>query len=157
MITEEELQSIIQSGEGYTIEFKRSVNSDLAKEMVAFANSSGGRIFIGIEDDGTIKGIAIGNGVKSQIQSTASDCDPAISIDIAVVGNVIVVHVKEGSTKPYRCTNGFYIRNGPNSEKLTTQEIAEFFKEHGRINFDEMPCNSIEHPSDFDEDAIKDF
>ena len=46
-MTEQELNTIIQSGEGYKIEFKRSVNSDLSKELVAFSNSSGGRIFIG--------------------------------------------------------------------------------------------------------------
>ncbi len=42
--TEDELALIQEEGEGYTLEFKESVNSDLAKEMVAFANASGGRI-----------------------------------------------------------------------------------------------------------------
>jgi len=42
-----EFDFIVRSGEGYTVEFKENVNSDLAKEMVAFANASGGRIFIG--------------------------------------------------------------------------------------------------------------
>ena len=45
---EQNLEAIIQSGEGYQVEFKRNVNSDISKEVVAFANSSGGRIFIGI-------------------------------------------------------------------------------------------------------------
>jgi len=44
----------LQKGEGYKIEFKENVNSDLFKEMVAFANSSGGRIFLGVNDDGRI-------------------------------------------------------------------------------------------------------
>lgn len=46
-----ELDTILQEGEGYYLEFKENVNSDLAKEMAAFANSSGGRILIGIDDD----------------------------------------------------------------------------------------------------------
>jgi len=157
MITQEELQVVIQSGEGYTIEFKRNVNSDLAKEMVAFANSSGGRIFIGVEDNGNVKGISVTNDLKSQIQVAARDCDPSINIDMEVFNNIIIIHVKEGQNKPYRCTNGFYVRSGPNAEKLTTAEIAEFFKEHGRINFDEMPCSQVPYPSGFDEHAIKDF
>ncbi len=157
VMTQQEIETVIQSGEGYTIEFKRSVNSDLAKEMVAFANSSGGRIFIGIEDDGTIKGTTVTNALKSQIQGTASDCDPAIVIDIENLDDIIIIHVKEGQNKPYRCTNGFYVRNGPNSEKLSTQEIADFFKEHGRINFDELPCHSVKYPDGFDEFAIKRF
>lgn len=56
-MTQHELDTIIQSLEGYKTEFKRNVNSDLAKELVAFANSSGGRVFIGIEDDGTVTGV----------------------------------------------------------------------------------------------------
>lgn len=49
--TEDELAYILEEGEGYTLEFKRAVNSDLSKEMVAFANASGGRIVIGVDDD----------------------------------------------------------------------------------------------------------
>lgn len=56
-MTQHELDTIIQSLEGYKTEFKRNVNSDLAKELVVFANSSGGRVFIGIEDDGTVTGV----------------------------------------------------------------------------------------------------
>ena len=53
-MTQWDMEAIIQTGESYQVEFKRNINSDISKEIVAFANSSGGRIFIGIEDDGTI-------------------------------------------------------------------------------------------------------
>ena len=43
-MTLHELETIRQSGEGYRVEFKRNVNSDLAKELVAFANADGGRM-----------------------------------------------------------------------------------------------------------------
>jgi ATP-dependent DNA helicase RecG len=46
-----DLENIIAQGESYFTEFKRNINSDLKKEMVAFANASGGNVFIGIEDD----------------------------------------------------------------------------------------------------------
>jgi ATP-dependent DNA helicase RecG len=157
MMTQGDIDAVIQSGEGYTIEFKRSINSDLAKEMVAFANSSGGRIFIGIEDDCKLTGADITNEARSKVKGVARDCDPSINIELEVVDKVLVIYVAEGQNKPYRCTNGFYVRNGLNSEKLSTHEIAEFFKEHGRINFDEMLCNSIVLPQGFDEFAIKNF
>lgn len=51
-ITREELDLLIEEGEGYQLEFKESVNSDLAKELTAFANASGGRILIGVSDNG---------------------------------------------------------------------------------------------------------
>ena len=66
-MTKQELNTIIQTGEGYKIEFKRSVNSDLSKEIVAFANSSGGRIFIGIDDNGSVPGVSVDNSLKSKI------------------------------------------------------------------------------------------
>jgi ATP-dependent DNA helicase RecG len=157
MMTQDELQAVIQSGEGYSIEFKRSVNADLAKEMVAFANSSGGRIFIGIEDNGNIRGVNVTSALQSEVQTIARNCDPSISVKLEVFDNVLIVHIKDGATKPYRCSGGFFIRNGPNSEKLTTSEIGEFFKEHGRVNFDEMPCSSVVYPIGFDESAIKNF
>ena len=57
-MTKEELKIIIEEGEGYRIEFKERV-SDLDREMVAFANASGGRIFLGISDEGMVKGNVI--------------------------------------------------------------------------------------------------
>ena len=46
---------ILQAGEGYTIEFKESVDKSFAKELTAFANSEGGRIFLGVTDKGKIR------------------------------------------------------------------------------------------------------
>jgi predicted HTH transcriptional regulator len=100
-MTVHELETIQQSGEGYMVEFKRNVNSDLAKELVAFANAAGGRIFIGIEDDGSIIGCSFNNEINARVQMMARDCDPAISIELEFLNNVIIVHVPEGKEKPY--------------------------------------------------------
>ena len=54
-LSKAEIELIIQEGEGYRIEFKERL-SGFDKEMVAFANASGGRIFLGITVDGKIKG-----------------------------------------------------------------------------------------------------
>lgn len=52
---EKELQLILEEGEGYKIEFKETL-SNLDKEIVAFANATGGRIFLGITDDRKVNG-----------------------------------------------------------------------------------------------------
>ena len=70
-MNKDELQLILEEGEGYRIEFKESMTS-IDKELVAFANSSGGRIFLGITDDKEIKGLNITNKFKSQIQDIAN-------------------------------------------------------------------------------------
>lgn len=72
-----ELQMILKEGEGYKIEFKEGL-SNLEKEIVAFANSSGGKIFLGITDDGRVKGIHITNELKSRIQDMANNCKPRV-------------------------------------------------------------------------------
>ena len=80
--TKEELALVLEEGEGYTLEFKQNVNSDLSKELVAFANASGGRIFIGVNDHNEIVGIAATNKIISQIQNMAAVCDPPVAIEI---------------------------------------------------------------------------
>jgi ATP-dependent DNA helicase RecG len=156
-MTLHELETIQQSGEGYMVEFKRNVNSDLAKELVAFANAAGGRIFIGIEDDGNIVGSPFTNEINARVQMMARDCDPAISIELEFFNNVLIVYVPEGKEKPYRCTNGFYIRSGACSVKLSTQEIIDFIKTEGRVRFDDLQVPSIEYHSGMDQTAIKRF
>ena len=63
-MNEKELQFILQQGEGLNTEFKEGVNG-IEKEIVAFANSNGGRIFLGIDDKGKVKGVKITNKLKS--------------------------------------------------------------------------------------------
>jgi ATP-dependent DNA helicase RecG len=63
-MTPDELQFILDEEEGQKIEFKES-KSSLDKEIVAFANSSGGRVFLGITDVKEVKGITVTNRLKS--------------------------------------------------------------------------------------------
>jgi predicted HTH transcriptional regulator len=55
-----DLKAALELGEGQFIEFKEKPNKSLAREMVAFANASGGMIYLGITDSGKIKGIKTG-------------------------------------------------------------------------------------------------
>jgi len=153
-MTQRELEAIVQAGEGYQVEFKRNVNSDISKEIVAFANSSGGRIFIGIEDDGKIEGITITNELKARVQTMARDCDPPVNVEADAFNNILIVQVPEGSNKPYRCTNGFYIRSGASCAKLSTQEIREFMIAEGKLRFEEMVTPAATYPAVLDELAV---
>ena len=67
---EKELQELIKQGEGYFVEFKKQVGEPLDREMVAFANASGGKIIIGVADDGGITGCSTDNTTRSKIQDT---------------------------------------------------------------------------------------
>jgi len=149
-----ELEIILTEGEGYRVEFKESIGG-LEKELVAFANSSGGKIFLGITDDGKIKGIRITNELKSRIQDIANNCRPMIKILLKEVNNLLIINVREGEDKPYECSSGFYKRIGSNSQKMTRDEIIGFFKSEGKIRFDELIESKFNYPKDFDKEASK--
>ena len=148
-MTEKELQLVLEEGEGYRIEFKETF-SGLDKEMVAFANASGGRIFMGISDDNKITGVRISNKLKSQVQDIANNCQPPIKITIDEYEDILIITVREGVDKPYKCTSGFYTRVGPNSQKLTRDEIVEFFQSEGKIRYDELSNLKFDFEIHFD-------
>lgn len=153
---EENLKQILQEGEGYKIEFKENL-SDLDKEIAAFANASGGKIFIGVNDKGIISGVETTNELRSRIQDIANNCDPQIKIFIEKFKNTFIVDVREGENKPYKCAGGFYKRIGPNSQKLSRDEILELFKSEGKVRFDEMIEPKFKYPEDFDEGKFHRF
>jgi ATP-dependent DNA helicase RecG len=153
----EELKFILQEREGLKIEFKESFDKSIAKEIVAFANADGGRIFLGVTDDGKIKGIKITNKLKSQIHDLARNCDPQIKIDLEEFENILTINVYEGEDKPYKCKDGFFLRIGPNSQKLKRDEIIEFSISEGKIRFDEQIKNNFNFPADFDENKLNKY
>ena len=100
---DKELGFILKEGEGQFIEFKVSFDSkNLAKEIVAFANSLGGKIFLGIDDSKSVLGINTTNQLKSQIQDIARKCDPPVSINIDEAmndqKNILIITI---ITEPY--------------------------------------------------------
>jgi ATP-dependent DNA helicase RecG len=151
-----ELQQVIEEGEGYRIEFKESL-AGIDKELVAFANSSGGRIFIGITDEKEVKGVRITNKAKSQVQDIANNCQPAVKILLEEWEDVLMVTVREGEDKPYKCASGFYTRVGPNAQKLDRDEIVEFFKSEGKIRFDELVNPKFDYDTHFDSKKLDKF
>jgi ATP-dependent DNA helicase RecG len=151
-----ELNIILKEGEGYKIEFKEGI-SGIEKELVAFTNASGGRILLGVTDEGKIKGINITNELKFKIQDMANNCKPRIKISVKSFNTVLVINVREGDDKPYECSSGFYKRIGPNSQKMTRDELLIFFKSEGKIRFDELIETKFNYPKEFDKKRFQRF
>ena len=135
-MNKDELEFIREEGEGQFIEFKENVDKSLDKEITAFANAGSGRIFLGIDDKNKIKGIDITNKLMSQVQDIARNCDPSININLEEFENILILHVEDGKDKPYKCSSGFYLRQGPNSQKISRDEIIGFAIGEGKIKFD---------------------
>ncbi len=153
-----EFEFLLKQGEGLKLEFKENFESkSLGKEIVALANTEGGRIFIGVNDRSNVKGIKITNKLKSEIQDLARNCDPSINIKLDAMGEVLIVEVEEGINKPYRCSAGFFLRQGSNSQKLSTDEIREFFNKEGKILFDDVINKEFTFKYGFDKEKFNTF
>lgn len=145
-----DIPSILKEGEGQKIEFKEKPSS-LAPEMVAFANANGGHIYIGIADQGEIRPISLTNRLKSQISDIARNCDPPVQVKVfQAAKGVVIVEIPEGGDKPHKCKEGFFLRIGPNTQKLKRDEIVHLIQHAGKIRFDEMINNRFVFQKDFD-------
>jgi len=146
-----DLDAILSEGEGYTVEFKESPDKEIPSEVCALANASGGRVFIGVDDKGRIIGTDTSNVARSRIQDTINKIEPRLKVDIEVLDRLIVLTVPEGTQKPYSCPAGFFLRSGPNSQKLDRDSIIEFFQGEGRIRYDEIVRDDLPITERFNE------
>lgn len=145
-----DLKILVQEGEGTTLEFKESLSASLAREMVVLANTIGGKVLLGVRDDGSVAGLTDSNTLRARIQDMARNCDPPVKVVVEPVGKVIVVHVRESDAKPVQCSEGFFWRQGAVTQKLGRGEIRDFFRAEGAIRFDLSPCPRFRYPQDFD-------
>lgn len=104
-----ELNEIIENGENDSIEFKRKFSSPekIAKEMIAFANTKGGKIIFGIDDDKTIIGVESEKGELELISTAAKFyCEPEIEFETEIMlfknKDLVIVDIPESSTKPHK-------------------------------------------------------
>ena len=111
-MTLDDLRILIQEGEGTTLEFKESLSSSFARELVALVNTIGGKILLGVRDDGTVIGVQDSNALRARIQDIARNCDPPVKVRAEPVGRVFAVHVRESDSKPVQCSDGFFWRQG---------------------------------------------
>ena len=149
-MTPADLEVLIQQGEGTTLEFKEAAASSFARELVALANTVGGKILLGVRDDHSIVGIRDTNELRARLQGLARNCDPPVKVRVEPVGNVLVVHVRESGDKPVQCSDGFFGRQGAVTQKLNRTEIRDFFRVEGAIRFDLAVCPRFRYPEDFD-------
>lgn len=147
-----DIDILVQEGEGTTLELKEALSASFARELVAMANTIGGRVLLGVRDDGTLVGVKDSNALRARVQDIARNCDPPVKVRVESVGRVLVVHVRESDVKPVQCSEGFYWRQGAVTQKLSRDEIRDFFRTEGVIRFDLSPCPRFRYPRDFDRD-----
>ena len=149
--------------ESETIELKQIYTSEIKKEIVAFANTKGGIIYIGVSDEGEIVGIDNADFIMQQLSNTLRD---NIRPDISMFTNIELLQEKEktllkitvhpGTKKPYYLSDkgikpsGVYIRSGTTSAPATEDSIRMMIKttdgdsfEMNRSMVQELTFNSL--------------
>lgn len=135
-----ELLSILRDGESSVIEFKKNWDADICKDVCAFANSKGGLLLLGVEDNGNPIGIK-DNKIKQKISDKLQALRPIPKFQISEIPiaeiTIISIQVEESSLlASYR--NVVYIRAGTNSYPLSIDEVVEKSAESLRVFFDDL-------------------
>ncbi len=150
----EDLHKIVSRDEDSRHQFKADVTNAnaLAAEMVAFSNSEGGQIFIGINNDGTVTGLTREDVSRiNQIISNAASqhVHPPINPyteNIAFKGGlVLVVNIEAGLNKPYQDNAGaFWVKSGADKRRVTSrEELQRMFQTSGLIHSDAVPVKGM--------------
>jgi len=111
MMDHRDVMRLIEEGEGFEVEFKRKVSTPekIARTMIAFANTKGGYILFGVDDDGSIVGVESEKSEVDLIRHAGSMyCLPGVEPVIDIVPfdgmDVIVAYVRQSDSKPHYYT-----------------------------------------------------
>jgi predicted HTH transcriptional regulator len=145
-----EILDLISKGESSTVQFKERLphQDSLAQEMVAFSNTEGGILIIGVNDKtGSLNGLSfdeIQTINRQLVKVPSQSVFPSITITTETVNvegsNLIVVGIKEGFSKPYKDRLGsIYMKNGSDKRRVTSNdEISRLLQSSKAMFADEM-------------------
>lgn len=159
-----ELRNQLLLGEDSTRQFKREPSADvkMAGEIVAFANSGGGVIFVGVEKDGSIAGLTgkEAEEVGENLAKVAWDSvRPPFSILTKSIptsdGIVVAIAISDGAAKPYCDNKGVYwVKNGPDKRRVQSpEELARLFQSGEKL-YAESQVVAASTLEDFDHDRF---
>jgi ATP-dependent DNA helicase RecG len=132
MHTFESIKSIISDGEGHSVEFKTSFSQEVIIALNAFANSDGGTVLVGVDNDGRITGVTLNSeSIVSWINEIRSKTEPAIIPDaeeFTVDGKTVVaLSVREFPVKPVAVKGRYYKRVKNSNHQLGLNEISDMY------------------------------
>ncbi len=166
-MTKTELFELLRNGENSGVEFKRDVveNRALAKELVAFSNFQGGKVLLGVEDDGTVVGITRDN-LEEWIMTACRDkirpeLLPYYTLVRQVEGDrdVAVVEVRTGWTVHSVWHNQhrtYYIRVGTLSREASQEELERLFQQKSGFRAELRPVSGSS-VNDLDLRRVRDY
>ncbi len=146
-MTRQELLESVENGESSRIEFKLEAVSPaaLAEVVVAFANTEGGAVLIGVADDGRIEGVTRPDLETFCMNVCRENVVPPIipvyeSIKLADGKRIAVLTVGKSPFRPHRTQRGhYYLRVGSTNREASPDELRRLFQATGQLYYDELP------------------
>ena len=141
------LPDLIKSGESETVEFKEKFDERTIESAVAFANTKGGTIFIGVSDKNNIKGIKIGKETINQwTKQISQSTDPSIIPEIEQIKvsgkTIIAIQIKENPIKPISKKGRCLKRVDSSNRAMNAQEVAQMHLHSTRMSWDKYPARN---------------
>ncbi len=137
--------------ESESVELKSVVVEDVKKEIIAFANTNGGTLYIGVSDHGDVIGVSNADETIQQIANMVRD---SVKPDITMflhyntitveARQIIAIEIQQGTNKPYYLAKkglrpeGVYIRQGTSSVPASDAAIRRMIKETDGDSFEAM-------------------
>ena len=134
-----------------TIELKEIVTDEIKKEIIAFANCDGGKLYIGVKDDGTVIGVDDADNVSLQISNMVRDTikpDVTMFVHYETIEEkgkeIIAIDIQRGTDRPYYLAKkgmrpeGVFVRQGYSSVPATDTAIRRMVKETDGDRFEAM-------------------
>ena len=142
-ITDTNIFDLLRQGENSALEFKETLArpESIAKEIIAFANTQGGVLLIGVSDDGSIKGLSEKKAEEYFSNIARNNIIPAIDVQVETLvldgKSIVVVNVPKGKDKPYQTLqHQFLIRVGSTNRVATQSELMRLFQQSGVFHYD---------------------
>lgn len=141
------LLTLIHQGESSTLEFKQSFGKEAIETMCAFANAKGGRLLVGVQDNGTISGVAVTEETPQKIiNQIKTQTEPGLIVDVEPVlienNSILVIKVGEFPIKPVSFKGRFYQRKANSNHQMTLTEIANMHLQSLQLSWDAYPASA---------------
>jgi len=147
-----ELRERIARWENLHTEFKEWPvrPDDLAASLVAFANTDGGQLVLGVSERRELVGLEDPDRVTREVDNVAANnCEPPVTVVQETVrsesgATVVVINVPKGDMRPYRTNRGvFYVRTSSGRRQASREELLRLFQDVESLYYDETPLRRL--------------
>ena len=156
LISLSDIKELVKIGEGYQLEFKEKATSSIRESICAFSNCDGGRILVGVCDNGEIRGLKDIKENDLKISNYMASLSPRPKIRQYIVeGKVIVIDIFKQNEEIFTTSNLIYIREAQTNRSLNIEQVEELLQNRRKLNFDKKLNFDFSFKRDFNEEAFE--